>query len=103
MQDLAGKTVIVRTYEATLKTNLFDDVYVVTDSEIIFKEIELCGGKAIMSKKEHECGSDRIAEAVEYMDFVFGDDIPKRPVGIASCAVEHDRRGCLGYVYIGLR
>ncbi len=68
MQDLAGKTVIVRTYEATVKTNLFDDVYVVTDSEIIFKEIELCGGKAIMSKKEHECGSDRIAEAVEYMD-----------------------------------
>src|SRR5690606_22038316 len=31
-------------------------------------EIEMNGGKAIMSKKEHECGSDRIAEAVENMD-----------------------------------
>lgn len=68
MQDLAGKPVIVRTYEATVATELFDDVFVVTDSNIIFKEITNNGGKAIMSVKEHECGSDRIAEAVESMD-----------------------------------
>ncbi|MDU8886950.1 3-deoxy-manno-octulosonate cytidylyltransferase [Yeosuana sp. MJ-SS3] len=68
MQDLGGKSVILRTYNATVATNLFDDVFVVTDSEIIFNEIISNGGKAIMSKKEHECGSDRIAEAVENMD-----------------------------------
>ena len=68
MQDLGGKTVILRTYEATVATKLFDDVFVVTDSDIIFNEIVNNGGKAIMSKKEHECGSDRIAEAVEFMD-----------------------------------
>ncbi len=68
MQDLAGKSVIARTYEATKITNLFDEVYVVTDSAIIFKEIERIGGKAIMSVKTHECGSDRIAEAIEFMD-----------------------------------
>ena len=68
MQDLGGKPVIVRTYEATQATNLFDEVYVVTDSDIIFNEIELHGGKAIKSIKEHDCGSDRIAEAVENMD-----------------------------------
>ncbi|MCF6295590.1 MAG: 3-deoxy-manno-octulosonate cytidylyltransferase [Flavobacteriaceae bacterium] len=68
MQDLEGKTVIRRTYEATVATNLFDDVYVVTDSDIIFKEITNHGGKAIMSKKEHESGSDRIAEAVQELD-----------------------------------
>ncbi len=68
MQDLGGKPVIVRTYEAAKATNLFDEVYVVTDSDIIFKEIELYGGKAIMSQKEHDCGSDRIAEAVENME-----------------------------------
>ena len=68
MQDLGGKPVITRTYEATVETNLFDDVVVVTDSDIIFKEITSIGGKAMMSKKEHECGSDRIAEAVEFMD-----------------------------------
>lgn len=68
MKDLAGKPVILRTYEAALYTNLFDDVYVVTDSDIIYKTIENAGGKVIMSKKEHECGSDRIAEAVEQLD-----------------------------------
>lgn len=68
MQDLNGRTVIRRTYEAAVRTNLFEEVFVVTDSEIIQKEITSFGGKAIMSQKEHECGSDRIAEAVEHMD-----------------------------------
>ena len=68
MQDLGGKTVILRTYEAAKNTNLFDDVFVVTDSDLIFNEIISNGGKAIMSIKEHESGSDRIAEAVQNMD-----------------------------------
>lgn len=68
MKDLGGKSVIVRTYESAKQTNLFDDVFVVTDSAIIFSEIQNAGGKAIMSQKEHDCGSDRIAEAVENMN-----------------------------------
>jgi 3-deoxy-manno-octulosonate cytidylyltransferase (CMP-KDO synthetase) len=68
MQDLGGKTVILRTYEAAVNTNLFDDVFVVTDSNLIFDEIISNGGKAIMSIKEHESGSDRIAEAIESID-----------------------------------
>ena len=68
MQDLEGKTVILRTYEATLNTGLFESVYVVTDSEIIYDEIISNGGSAIMSKNEHDSGSDRIAEAVESLD-----------------------------------
>ena len=68
MKDLGGKPVIVRTYLSALQTNLFDDVYVVTDSDIIFSAIESEGGKAIMSIKEHDCGSDRIAEAVENIE-----------------------------------
>ena len=68
MEDLGGKTVILRTYEAAKKSNLFDDVFVVTDSDLIYKEITSNGGKAIMSIKEHESGSDRIAEAVENME-----------------------------------
>jgi 3-deoxy-manno-octulosonate cytidylyltransferase (CMP-KDO synthetase) len=68
MQNLAGKTVILRTYEATIATKLFSEVYVVTDSDIIYDEIISHRGKAIMSKKEHESGSDRIAEAVANVD-----------------------------------
>ncbi|PJJ08051.1 3-deoxy-manno-octulosonate cytidylyltransferase (CMP-KDO synthetase) [Flavobacterium sp. 1] len=68
MQNLGGKTVILRTYEAAINTQLFDDVFVVTDSELIYDEIVSNGGKAIRSIKEHESGSDRIAEAVENLD-----------------------------------
>ncbi|MBU0940629.1 MAG: 3-deoxy-manno-octulosonate cytidylyltransferase [Bacteroidetes bacterium] len=68
MQDLGGKTVILKTYEAAVNTNLFQDVFVVTDSDLIFNEIVSHGGKAIMSIKEHESGSDRIAEAIASLD-----------------------------------
>ena len=68
MQDLAGKPVILRTYEAAVNTQLFDDVYVVTDSDVIFETIEKAGGNVIKSIKEHDCGSDRIAEAVENLE-----------------------------------
>jgi 3-deoxy-D-manno-octulosonate cytidylyltransferase len=68
MQMLGDKSVIRHTYDNTKATGLFDEVYVVTDSEIIFNEIVANGGKAIMSKKTHESGSDRIAEAVENLD-----------------------------------
>ncbi len=64
MQLIAGKTIIRHTYENTVATRLFDEVIVVTDSEIIFNEIIHNGGYAIMSKQKHESGSDRIAEAV---------------------------------------
>jgi len=64
MQQLGTKTVIQHTYDNTLATGLFDEVWVVTDSEIIYNEIVSNGGKACMSRQEHESGSDRIAEAV---------------------------------------
>jgi 3-deoxy-D-manno-octulosonate cytidylyltransferase len=68
MQPLGNKTVIRHTYDNTVATGLFDNVYVVTDSEIIFNEIRNNGGNVIMSIREHESGSDRIAEAVMNMD-----------------------------------
>ncbi len=68
MQTLGDKSVIRHTYDNTKATGLFDEVYVVTDSEIIFNEIVNNGGKAIMSKRSHESGSDRIAEAIVDLD-----------------------------------
>jgi 3-deoxy-manno-octulosonate cytidylyltransferase (CMP-KDO synthetase) len=87
MQALGAKTVIRHTYDNTVATGLFNEVYVVTDSEIIFNEITSHGGKALMSKKEHESGSDRIAEAIEHLDIdivvnVQGDEpfVKKEPL-----------------------
>ena len=68
MQALDGKSVIRHTYDNTVATGLFDEVVVVTDSDTIYNDIVGNGGNAIMSKKEHESGSDRIAEAVAEMN-----------------------------------
>ena len=87
MQQLGNKSVIRHTYDNTLATGLFEEVYVVTDSDIIFNEITVNGGKAVMSKKNHESGSDRIAEAIADMDIdivvnVQGDEpfVQKEPL-----------------------
>ena len=68
MAELNNKPVIRHTYDATIATGLFDEVIVVTDSEIIYQEITQHDGKAIMSKQNHESGSDRIAEAAADME-----------------------------------
>jgi 3-deoxy-manno-octulosonate cytidylyltransferase (CMP-KDO synthetase) len=64
---LGDKTVISTTYQNVVETGLFDEVFVATDSEIIFEEITKNGGKAVMTG-QHETGSDRIAEAVQNID-----------------------------------
>jgi 3-deoxy-manno-octulosonate cytidylyltransferase (CMP-KDO synthetase) len=68
MQMMGGKTVIRHTYDNALKTGLFDQVIVVTDSQLIHDEISKHGGEVMMSQKNHESGTDRIAEAAENLD-----------------------------------
>lgn len=68
MQRLGNKTVIRHTYDNTVATGLFSDVIVVTDSDIIFDEIYSHGARVIKSIRQHESGSDRIAEAASGLD-----------------------------------
>lgn len=68
VQDLGGFSLIQRTYQSTLATGVFDEVWVVTDHAHIQEQILAIGGKVILSKKEHESGSDRIAEALDQVD-----------------------------------
>ncbi|WP_296705685.1 3-deoxy-manno-octulosonate cytidylyltransferase [Algoriphagus sp.] len=68
VQDLGGKTVIQRTYQSTLATEVFDEVWVVTDHEEIADQIKALNGLVFFSQKHHESGSDRIAEALEQVD-----------------------------------
>lgn len=67
MQLLGDKTVISTTYQNVVETGLFDEVFVATDSQIIFDDIKKSGGNAVMTGP-HETGSDRIAEAVKNID-----------------------------------
>ncbi len=87
MQMLGGKTVVRNTYDNTVATLLFDEVIVVTDSKVIFDEIIENGGYAVMSRGDHESGSDRIAEAaadieVDVIINVQGDEpfVKKEPL-----------------------
>lgn len=87
MQPLGNKTVIRHTYDNTVATGLFDEVIVATDSDIIYEEIVSNGGRAKKSLKEHESGSDRVAEAIADMDVeivvnVQGDEpfVQKKPL-----------------------
>lgn len=97
MQKLGDKTVIRRVYEATLQTNLFDDVVIVTDSAVIEEEIKKINGRVIRSKKEHQSGSDRIAEAAADLDVdiivnVQGDEpfIQREPLEKLVCLFDDD-------------
>lgn len=68
LASLGGKPVIVRTCEAAAGMGLFDEVYAVTDDSRIREAVTAAGIPCIMSRREHETGSDRIAEAVEGLD-----------------------------------
>lgn len=68
MMQLAGKSILRRTYEACQASGLFDEVIVACDEQILLDEITNHGGKAILSKKTHESGTDRIAEIASDID-----------------------------------
>lgn len=60
---LGGKTVIE--HVCTQAKKALDEVYVATDDERIAKAVEAFGGKAIMTRPDHACGTDRIEEALD--------------------------------------
>lgn len=68
LKDLGGKPVLARTYEAVVNSQLFDEVYVVTDDDRIERCITDLGGKVLRSQQEHDTGSDRLAEAIAHID-----------------------------------
>lgn len=68
LADLAGKTVLQRTYEAVKQTELFDEVWVATDSDAIATHINNIGGQVFRSQLAHNCGSNRVAECAQQLD-----------------------------------
>ena len=63
MMDLCGKSVITRTYNAVVSTNLFTSTIVVTQDQEIYQEILSNNGNSILIEKEYNSGTDRIADA----------------------------------------
>ena len=63
LADICGKTVIRRVYEQASKA--LETVLVATDDDRIYNAVEAFGGKVVMTRPDHKCGTDRCLEAYE--------------------------------------
>lgn len=69
LKDICGHTMIEWVYKRSKLANL-DEVVVATDDQKIYDEVIRFGGKVIMTSKDHENGTSRIAEVCEsYKDY----------------------------------
>ncbi|QWG73460.1 3-deoxy-manno-octulosonate cytidylyltransferase [Bacillus mycoides] len=68
LAEIKGKPMIQRVYERVSLANLVDEVIIATDHESILNSVNMFGGKVIMTKADHESGSDRIAEVAEKVE-----------------------------------
>ena len=69
LKKLSGVPIILRTYQSALKTNIFDEVYVVTDSDQIIDLLKSVNGNYLKSSSHHESGTDRIAEVAADLEY----------------------------------
>ena len=61
LAEIGGKTVIRRVYEQAVQA--LDPVVVATDDDRIYDAVESFGGKVVMTRADHKCGTDRCLEA----------------------------------------
>jgi len=68
LKEIAGKPMIQWVYEHAIKSNLLDELFVAVDNDDVYRCVEGFGGKAVMTKSEHQSGTDRLAEAIEIIE-----------------------------------
>ena len=68
LRDICGKSLILRTYESAVKSNLFNDVFVITNSPLIEEELKKNNVSYIFKDKEYTTGTDRIADISKEID-----------------------------------
>jgi len=68
LKDICGKSLIVRTYESTFNSKIFNQVLVVTNSKEICLELELHNINYIYKDAEYETGTDRIAAIADEIE-----------------------------------
>ena len=68
LAPLNGKPMLQHVYEAARRASRLDDVWVATDDERIRDAVQRFGGTAVMTSRDHESGTDRVAEAARRSD-----------------------------------
>ncbi|MCI5566680.1 MAG: 3-deoxy-manno-octulosonate cytidylyltransferase [Veillonellaceae bacterium] len=64
LADICGKPMICRVYDRAKLAKRVEKTVVATDDERVKRAVEEDGGEAVMTRKDHNSGTDRLAEAV---------------------------------------
>ncbi len=65
LKDIAGKPMICRVYDRASEAEKIAAAIVATDDERIYEAVRQHGGQAVMTRKDHPTGTDRLAEVAE--------------------------------------
>jgi len=71
--NIKNKPLVQLTYEAVLESQLFDNIFIATESEEIQRLVSKFGGTCIMTSKDCENGTERCAELVDKIDIDHND------------------------------
>lgn len=99
LADIAGKPMIQWVYEQASKAKRPQETIVATDSEMVFAAVEGFGGRAVMTRADHQSGTDRLAEVaqkypkVDLIVNVQGDEplIPPEIIDLLVGAFDEDK------------
>jgi len=91
LADINGKPMIRHVWERAKQALLLDDLIIACDDEEVVKAAAKFGAKAVMTSKDHTCGTDRISEVVNPLDVkivinIQGDEPLIHPTMIDSVA-----------------
>jgi 3-deoxy-manno-octulosonate cytidylyltransferase (CMP-KDO synthetase) len=68
LADIQGKPMVQHVYERTSRASLVSEVIVATDDERIAAAVRSFGGRAEMTSRDHETGTDRLAEVAARLE-----------------------------------
>jgi 3-deoxy-manno-octulosonate cytidylyltransferase (CMP-KDO synthetase) len=91
LANILGKPMLQHVWERAKESRMLDDLIIACDDEIILKAATKFGAHAVMTSKEHSCGTDRISEVVNPIDVkiiinIQGDEPLIHPMTIDSVA-----------------
>lgn len=68
LAEIKGKPMVRHVYERTSMAQLVSDVIIATDDERIASAVRAFGGRVVMTSRDHETGTDRLAEVAAGLD-----------------------------------
>lgn len=71
LAKIGGISMIQRVYEQASHSSRLSQVVVATDDKRIFEHVESFGGKVVMTSPNHQSGTDRCFEALQYLDGIY--------------------------------